>query len=77
MEESVKKKGVKKAKGVPKKTFTSIISKIDTGVKKSLIAASASSAARVSFGESAKKKDELFGRISSDALAKFLMQKYT
>jgi len=76
VDEATKKKGLKKAGPKPntKKTFTNVVSKIDTGVKKSMIAAATS--VRVSDGVTAKNKDELFGRVSTDQLAKFLMQQY-
>ena len=76
VEEATKKKGLKKAGPKPntKKTFTNVVSRIDTGVKKSLIAAATS--VRVSDGVTAKNKDELFGRVSTEQLAKFLMQQY-
>jgi len=52
-----------------KKTFSNISSKIDTGVKKSSTAVQGS---RQSDGLTSKRKDELFGRLSTHALAKFL-----
>ena len=70
-----KKKGDKKSNMKPhtKKTFTNVVSKIDTGVKKRIVAQTT----HISDGLTAKRKEEMFGRISSEALAKFLTQKYT
>ena len=65
MEESNKKKGVKKPKKAEPKVINTA-SRIDTGIKKSLAAKGATDIVRVSHGVTAKKKDELFGRVSSD-----------
>jgi len=63
-EELVRKRG-NKAKGLKpsaKKDFTNIVSKLDTGVKKTKTAV----AVRQSDGITAKKKEELFGRVSAE-----------
>lgn len=49
-------------------------SKIDHGLKKK---SNANAGSHISDGLMAKRKDELFGRLSSHLLAKFLAQKYT
>jgi len=56
-----------------KKVFKYITAKIDSGFKKK---ANASQGSHVSDGLMAKRKDELFGRLSTHLLAKFLSRKY-
>lgn len=60
-------------KPATKKSFNNVVSKIDTGVKK----ATQSVGQHQSDGLTAKRKDEMFGRLSTHALAKFLARKYT
>lgn len=55
-----------------KKTFRFVTSKIDHGFKKKQ---ASNQAAHVSDGLMAKRKDELYGRLSTHLLAKFLTQK--
>jgi hypothetical protein len=58
-----------------KKSFHSVTSKIDTGVKKKSITAQVGG--HVSDGLTAKRRDELFGRVSIHNLSKFLKKNYT
>jgi hypothetical protein len=51
-----------------------VTSKIDHGLKKK---STATQGSHVSDGLMAKRKDEMFGRLSSQTLANFLAQKYT
>lgn len=74
VEEETRKKCGKKTQMKPFiKQFTNIVSKIDTGVKKSKQTVKA----RQSNDLTAKKKDELFGRVSGELVAKFLTSKIT
>lgn len=77
-QESTKKgpNGEKRALQNPatKKTFKFVTSKIDHGLKKK---STASQGSHISDGLVAKRKDELYGRLSTHLLAKFLAQKYT
>eukprot|EP00356_Strombidium_inclinatum_P006016 CAMPEP_0170503674 /NCGR_PEP_ID=MMETSP0208-20121228/45548_1 /TAXON_ID=197538 /ORGANISM="Strombidium inclinatum, Strain S3" /LENGTH=95 /DNA_ID=CAMNT_0010783445 /DNA_START=9 /DNA_END=296 /DNA_ORIENTATION=- len=52
-----------------KKAFFNVSSRIDTGVKKSV---TTTQGQRQSDGLTSKRKDEMYGRLSSHALAKFL-----
>jgi hypothetical protein len=72
-----KKGGERSAANRPstKKNFHNVTSKIDCGTKKKSITASAG--LHQSDGLTAKRKDELFGRVSQHTLAKFLNKKYT
>lgn len=72
-EEDQRKKGAKQNQMKPstKKHFTNVVSKLDTGVKKRQVATNI----RQSNDLTAKKKDELFGRVSTEMIAKFLTQK--
>lgn len=73
-EEEVKKRGAKKKlKPSTKKAFTNVVSKINTGVKKTKTAVNV----RQSNDLTAKKKDELFGRVNTETIARFLTQKIT
>ena len=76
MEEEQKKKGVKKQVMKPhtKKTFTKVTSKLDTGVKKSKVATSST---HQSDALTFKMKEEMFGRLPSEHMAKFLTQRMT
>lgn len=56
-----------------KKHFGNITSKLDTGLKHKV---SSSQGMRQSDGITAKRKDELYGRVSTTLLAKFLNGKY-
>jgi hypothetical protein len=58
-----------------KKSFHNVTSKVDSGVKKSSI--TASTGGHQSNGITAKRRDELYGRINIHSLAKFLNKKYT
>ena len=69
-------KDLKKGKKPVKKTmkhFSTITSKIDTGMKKEKVS---SVGVHQSDGLTAKRKDELFGRLSGLTLANFLSSKY-
>jgi len=71
-EETRKKNGVKKAvKPNFNKTYLNVPSKINTGVKKTQIVVTS----RQSNDLTAKKRDELYGRVSGELVAKFLTQK--
>ena len=71
----MRKKGVKKVglKPEAKKGFTNVVSKLDTGVKKTKTVV----AVRQSDGATAKKKEEMYGRVGTEQLAKFLTGKFT
>lgn len=56
-----------------KKSFKFVTSRIDHGLKKKQ---ASNQASHVSDGLTAKRKDELYGRLSTHLLAKFLSQKY-
>jgi hypothetical protein len=56
-----------------KKSFGNVTSKLDTGIKHKV---NSSSGLRVSDGITAKRKDELYGRLSTTLLQKFLNGKY-
>ena len=75
MEEGQRKKGTKHKTLNPatKKIYTNIVSKLDTGVKKKKVA----NQARQSNDLTCKKKDELYGRVSGEMVARFLSQKLT
>ena len=72
-----KKGGERSAANRPstKKSFNNVTSKIDCGNKKKSITSSAGQ--HQSDGLTAKRKDEMYGRLSHHTLAKFLKQKYT
>ena len=75
--EKEKKKGGEKSaamKPSTKKSFHNVTSKVDCGVKKKSVTASTG---HQSDGLTAKRRDELFGRVTIHSLAKFLNQKYT
>ena len=56
-----------------KKSFGAVTSKLDTGIKNK---GAQASGARVSDGVTAKRKDELYGRLEPNLLAKFLSGKF-
>ena len=70
MEEAQRKKGTKHKTLNPatKKHYKNIVSKLDTGVKKTKVATQS----RQSNDLTVKKKDEMFGRVSTELVAKFL-----
>jgi len=72
-DEDDKKRGKKPKKAQIKKNFMNVQSKLDTGVKKTVVATAGQ---HQSDGLTAKRKDELFGRLSGQDLAKFLSSKY-
>ena len=71
--ESDKKKGKKSVKKIQMKHFSNIGSRIDTGMKKEKVS---TVGVHQSDGLTAKRKDELFGRLSGLTLANFLSSKY-
>ena len=75
--EKDKKGGERSAANRPstKKSFHNVTSRIDCGTKKKSITASAGQ--NQSDGLTAKRKDELYGRLTHHTLAKFLNRKYT
>lgn len=56
-----------------KKSFGAVTSKLDTGIKNK---GSQATGARVSDGVTAKRKDEMYGRLDPKLLAKFLSGKF-
>lgn len=56
-----------------KKSFGNVTSKLDTGIRHKV---SSGQGMRVSDGITAKRKDELYGRLSTTLLSKFLNGKY-